>query len=175
MIYIFFNIYLVYLNGPTAGMKVVPQFRVDVLHVPAERLAVQLPAQQHTVCDAATIKKKTCQWLQTEEETEVIESSSKREGCLQVLQRTCKKHWIQLMRMNNDKPEITYFFISLISENIRGWLMLSFTEKVWEKGWEKKHMTEWTHVYPSIHWFSITAYPAFSIIGPWSPSQVSWG
>lgn len=106
--------YLVHLNAPTAGMKVVPQFRVDVLHVPAERLAVQLPAQSHTVCDAARIKKNMSETADRGENR----GDSNREGCLQVLQRTCKKHRIQLMRTNNDKPEIA-FFISLISENIR--------------------------------------------------------
>lgn len=39
-------------------MSVSPQLGIDVLHVPAERLAVQLPPQRDAVCNATRRKKK---------------------------------------------------------------------------------------------------------------------
>ncbi len=37
-------------------MRVVPQLRINVFHVPAERFAVQLPPQRQAVCDATESK-----------------------------------------------------------------------------------------------------------------------
>lgn len=38
-------------------MSVLPQLRIDVLHIPAERFAVQLPPQSHALCNAANTGK----------------------------------------------------------------------------------------------------------------------
>lgn len=53
-------------------MSVSPQLGIDVLHVPAERLAVQLPPQRDAVCNATRRKKNTraCRDKQRERERE---------------------------------------------------------------------------------------------------------
>lgn len=51
-------------------MSVSPQLGIDVLHVPAERLAVQLPPQRDAVCNATRRKKKTQERVETSRERE---------------------------------------------------------------------------------------------------------
>lgn len=51
-------------------MSVSPQLGIDVLHVPAERLAVQLPPQRDAVCNATRRKKKTQKRVETSRERE---------------------------------------------------------------------------------------------------------
>lgn len=49
-------------------LSVSPQLGIDVLHVPAERLAVQLPPQRDAVCNATRRKKKTQERVETSRE-----------------------------------------------------------------------------------------------------------
>lgn len=62
-----------WLNSEWQWLSVSPQLRIDVLHVPAERLAVQLPPQRDTVCNATRRKNTRACWDKQRERERKVE------------------------------------------------------------------------------------------------------
>lgn len=72
-------------------MSVSPQLGIDVLHVPAERLAVQLPPQRDAVCNATRRKKKTQERVETSREREREREESGKRGMEDVREKYIKR------------------------------------------------------------------------------------
>lgn len=80
-------------------LSVSPQLGIDVLHVPAERLAVQLPPQRDAVCNATRRKKKTQERVETSREREREENGKR--GMEDVREKYIKR-WASCWWLNTE-------------------------------------------------------------------------